>query len=102
MRNVRHYSNVAEMIKEKGNGIWHFWVFRKNYQSNDSNFVPTNQFEDPNGLFGIIKEVIEIAGDCLIGFQLVFEDEDFQINNERPTIYFRLGEIRLAYDSPEW
>ncbi|MBR6532880.1 MAG: hypothetical protein IKT44_00405 [Clostridia bacterium] len=102
MQEMKHCKNMAEMIKAKRqNGIWHFWVFRKSCQISELNFSPVLQFEDPNGLFGIIREVVDVADDCLIGFQLVYEDEDYQVCDGRPIIYYKLSEIRLAYDGIE-
>ncbi len=102
MQEVKNFENVTEMVKAKRpNGVWHFWVFRRNCQINESKFSPVLQFEDPNGLFGIIREVVDVANDCLIGFQLVYEDEDYQVFDERPIIYYKLSEIRLAYDGLE-
>lgn len=101
MGKICQYNDFTEFINQKGaNCVWHFWVYKRNIPAHDAtkNIPPAKQFEDEDGYYGVIKDVVTLGDDYLIGFQYVFESEYFELYDYRPILYFKLSEIRLACD----
>lgn len=100
MYNYDIYGDVETFMHDVGcERIWRFWVYRRIYTpyEQQSQFIDESQFEDSHCNFGIIREVINLQGDYLIGFEMVYEENDFQTVENAGLEYYRLSEIRLAY-----
>lgn len=94
------YGDMETFMHDVGcERIWRFWIYRRMFTPYEQQeaFTDESVFEDVFCTFGIIREVIDLHGDYLLGIEKVCKDEGFKISEHPCLEYYKLSEIRLSY-----
>lgn len=97
---MRIHTDLQTWLLDVGfDRIFRMWEYKRMFTPYEQQqaFVHESCYVDDHAQLIKIKEVIELPDkDVLIGFQMIFDDEDLELDNP-PLYYKKLSQIELSY-----
>lgn len=92
------YGDLETFLHDTDGRIFKYWVYKKVYTpyEQDAKFFDESIYESNECTYGIIREVIPIGDDLLVGFNNIYDEQS--ADDLTPTVnYYKLSDICLEY-----
>ena len=97
----KYFDSIQSFAKNEDGSyrIFRFWVYRLVYTPYEIKQLFTDEsiYEDTYARFGMIKEVVNLHDDILLGFAEVYEGNDFEEDEDTAITYYPLSRIVMSY-----